>query len=253
MKWGSFGSVHIATLILAALILLLTYQLLKNKSQKTQILVLFLLSLTGNASTIYNLVLWGEPLDYLPLHLCAINALLLPFAVLSREKRVCNLLLLWSLGALVALVANGVMADVDIFSDVFFFYYMPHVFEFGIPLLLFRLGLVEKDPKCIKTTLGYTWLAYTGVYGINKLINFLCAALEVTRQDGSLVQVNYMYSMGPIDPLSGALWNILPCEYWYMLLALPIIAVYLVALYAPQMITEKKRQLDSLPVFFGKK
>ena len=59
--------------------------------------------------------------------------------------------------------------------------------------------------------------------------------------------------MGPIDPLSGALWNILPCEYWYMLLALPIIAVYLVALYAPQMITEKKRQLDSLPVFFRKK
>lgn len=235
MKWGSFGPVHIATLILAALIIALLYMFLKNKSQKFQTAVLFILSFAGNAATVYNLVAWGEPLDYLPLHLCALNGLLLPIAVITRNKKLCNLLLLWSLGAFVALVANGTMANAEISGLPFFFYYSAHVSELGVPILLFSLGLVEKDSRCIGSTLGITWATYTTVYGINKVINCLCAVFHVLRADGSLVQVNYMYSMGPIDPLSGALWKILPCEYWYMLLALPIIALYLCALYAPQM------------------
>lgn len=234
MKWGSFGTVHIATLILAALMIALLYMFLKNKSQKFQTAVLFVLSFAGNAATVYNLVAWGEPLDYLPLHLCALNGLLLPIAVATRNKKLCNLLLLWSLGAFVALLANGTMANAEITGLPFLFYYFAHVTELGIPLLLFKLGHVEKDPRCIGSTLAITWGTYTTVYGINKLINALCAAFHVLRADGSLVQVNYMYSMGPIDPLSGALWKILPYEYWYMLLALPIIAVYLCALYAPQ-------------------
>ena len=234
MKWGSFGSVHIATLILAVLMLALLYLILKDRSRKVQTAVLFVLSFAGNAATVYNLVAWNAPLEYLPLHLCALNGLLLPIAVITRNKKLCNLLLLWSLGAFVALVANGTMANAEITGLPFLFYYFAHVTELGVPILLFKLDHVEKDPRCIGSTLGITWGAYTAVYAINKLINALCAMYQVTRADGSLVQVNYMYSMGPIDPLSGALWKLLPYEYWYMLLAVPIIAVYLVALYAPQ-------------------
>lgn len=240
MKWGSFGTVHFATLVFAALLLALTYLLLKNKTLKTQRAVLFVMSMMGNAATVYNLVAWNAPLEYLPLHLCALNGLVLPIAVLTRNKKLCNLLLLWSLGAFVALVANGTMANADIFGWPFFFYYFAHVTELGVPLLLFGLGLVEKDYRCIGSTLGITWGTYTAIYGVNKLINFLCQMYQVTRPDGSIVQVNYMYSMGPIDPLSGALWNILPFEYWYMLLALPIIAVYLVGLYAPQFLAQRR-------------
>ena len=240
MVWGSFGRVHLATLALAVLLIALLYVLLKNKSPKLQTAVLFVLSFVGNAATVYNLVAWGSPLDYLPLHLCAINGLLLPIAVWTRNQKLCNLLLLWSLGAFVALVANGTMASADITSLPFLFYYFAHVSELGVPVLLFSLGLARKDTRCIGSTLAITWGAYTGVYGLNKLINFLCAAYQVTRADGSLIQVNYMYSMGPIDPLSGALWNILPCEYWYMLLAMPIIAVYLCAVYAPQLVRNRK-------------
>lgn len=240
MTWGSFGRVHMATLALAVLLIALLYVLLKNKSPKVQTAVLFVLSFVGNAATVYNLLAWGEPLDYLPLHLCALNGLLLPIAVWTRNRKLCNLLLLWSLGAFVALVANGTMASAEITSLPFLFYYFAHVSELGVPILLFFLGLVRKDPKCIGSTLAITWGTYTAVYGINKLINFLCQVYQVTRADGSLVQVNYMYSMGPIDPLSGALWKILPCEYWYMILALPIIAVYLCAMYAPQFARRRK-------------
>ena len=40
----------------------------------------------------------------------SILGLLLPIAVVTRHKKLCNLLLLWSLGAFVALIANGTMA-----------------------------------------------------------------------------------------------------------------------------------------------
>ena len=118
----------------------------------------------------------------------------------TRNNKLCNLLLLWSLGAFVALVANGTMAAAKITDLPFLFYYFAHVSELGVPVLLFTLGLAKKDPKCLGSTLGITWGVYTAVYGINKLINFLCEAYQVTRADGSLVQVNYMYSMGPKTP-----------------------------------------------------
>ena len=248
MVWGSFGRVHMATLALAVLLIALLYVLLKHRSPKVQVAVLFVLSFAGNAATVYNLLAWGEPLDYLPLHLCALNGLLLPIAVWTRHPKLCNLLLLWSLGAFVALVANGTMASAKITELPFLFYYFAHVSELGVPILLFTLGLARKDPKCLGSTLGITWGVYTAVYGINKLINGLCEAWEVTRADGSLVQVNYMYSMGPIDPLSGALWNILPCEYWYMILAFPIIAVYLGAIYAPQYLRRRKAAACTMPL-----
>ena len=92
MKWGFFTPQHILTLILAAAMITGLYYILKNKSHKIQTAVLFLLSLSGIAAIIYNLVTWGSPLEYLPLHLCSINALILPVAVLTRNKTLGNLL-----------------------------------------------------------------------------------------------------------------------------------------------------------------
>jgi uncharacterized membrane protein YwaF len=110
MTWGSFGLVHILSLVAAALMVAALYFILKNRTRKVQTLVLGVLSFSGIAAIIYNLVLWGTPWQYLPLQLCSINALLLPFAVFTRNKTVCNLLLVWSLGALAALVLNTEMA-----------------------------------------------------------------------------------------------------------------------------------------------
>jgi uncharacterized membrane protein len=69
MLWGFFTEVHIATLVFAVLIIGWLHLLLKNKSQKTQTIVLFLCSLLGVGAIIFNLLKWGSPLEYLPLHL----------------------------------------------------------------------------------------------------------------------------------------------------------------------------------------
>lgn len=239
MVWGTFGIVHIGSLLFGTAMVAALYFLLKNKSRRTQTTVLGVLSFSGIAAILFNLLMWGAPLAYLPLHLCSINALLLPIAVFTRSKTVGNLLLVWSLGALAALVVNNSVADAELCSWIFFFYYFPHVMEFGIPILLFRLGLIEKDPKCIGSTLGLTMGIYTVVHFINKAVNAWCAAAGILM-DGELLQVNYMYSITPEFPLLALFYQVIPCEYWYMYMVVPIVAVYLLVVYAPQLLRRRK-------------
>lgn len=232
MKWGFFGPVHIATLVFAAAMIMCLYRILRDRSRRVQTLVLGVLSLSGIAAIVFNLVTWDSPWEYLPLHLCSVNALLLPVTVFSRNKTMGNLLLVWSLGALAAIVVNNAQAEFELMSATFCFYYFPHVLEFGIPLLLVKLGLVEKDPRCIGSTLGLTVVTYTFVHICNLVIN----ELHLVDRFGQHIVVNYMYSLLPENPVMQLCWNILPKRYWYMFLIFPIIGVYLLAIYAPQFV-----------------
>ncbi len=229
MTWGTFSTAHIISLVAAVLINVGLYIALTNFSRKKQIIVLFILSFAGIAAIIYNLVTWGSPWEYLPLHLCSLNALLLPYAVLTRQKWCCNLLLLWSLGSYVALILNNNMADAILFSMPFNFYYFPHVLEAGIPIILFSLGLVKRDHKCIKSTLIITFSVYTIIHLINVAIN------SGMIGPGN-VQVNYMFSVTPNNPVLNLFWSIIPYEYWYMFLAIPVIVIYLAWWYLPELL-----------------
>lgn len=240
MKWGSFGPVHLTSLVVAALLVVGLYYLLKKRSVKTQIAVLGVLSFSGIAAIIFNLVTWGSPLEYLPFHLCSLNALVLPVAVFTRSKTLGNLLLVWSLGALAALVVNTAQADYELLSATFAFYFFPHVLEFGIPILLFKLGLVKKDAKCILSTIAITMAVYTMVHFINLGVNDYCEANQILDWAGNVIRVNYMYSLVPEIPLLGAFWSVIPHAYWYMFMIVPIVAVYLLAVYAPQLLKKKK-------------
>lgn len=240
MLWGpQFGPTHLISLLIAAGIIVGLYFLLKSVGKTAQIAVLGVLSFSGIAAIVFNLTAcarWGQsPWEYLPLHLCSINAVLLPIAVFTRSKTVGNMLLLWSVGALAALLFNR--PDYELMSDVFCFYYFPHVLEFGIPLLLFRLGLIEKDAKCILSTLGLTFAIYTAVHLCNLCIN----SMGLLDPDGEKIVVNYMYSLVPEVSLLNAFWNIVPHEYWYMLVVFPVVAVYLLAVYAPQIFISHKK------------
>ncbi|MBE6944080.1 MAG: hypothetical protein E7453_07485 [Ruminococcaceae bacterium] len=242
MKWGSFGVVHIASLLLGALIVLGLYFGLRNASKKVQTAVLGVLSFAGIGAIIYNLVAWGSPIEYLPLHLCSINAILLPIVVFTKNKTVGNMLLVWCLGALAALIVNTAQADFELNSWTFVFYYFPHVLEFGIPILLFALGMIEKHPKYILSTLAITMLIYTGVHFCNLGLNAYLAANNIRNPAGELIQVNYMYSIVPANPLLVLFKQVIPYDYWYMYMIVPILAVYLSIVYLPQILRSKKKQ-----------
>lgn len=249
MEWGSFGPVHIATLFMGAALVIGIYFLIKNRSPKVQTWVLGILSLYCVAAVTFDLVTWGSPLEYLPLHLCAFNALMLPIAVFSRNKVLCNMLLVWSLGAVAALVINTAQANYILFSPVFNFFFFSHVLEFGIPILLFKLGLAKKDVRCIGSTLGISIVIYTIVHFINLGINAYCEANQILNYAGEVIKVNYMYSLWTDNALLSLFYSLVPYQYWYMYLIFPIVAVYLLFVYIPQIRENlaKKKEKNQIP------
>ena len=243
MLWGTFSLTHIITLFLSAAMIIGLYFILKNKSEKVKTIVLFVLSLTGACAIVWNLVTWGSPLEYLPFHMCSITAMILPFAVLTKKNVLGNLLLLWCLGALLAVVVNFAQANYEIFSMTFIVYYFPHTFEFGIPILMFAFGMVKFRPKYILSTLALTFIIYTGVHLINVAVNDYCLTNNVCNPNtGELIQVNYMYSITPANPVLQLFWMVIPYAYWYMYLGILVIAIYLCAIWLGWWLYGKHKQ-----------
>ncbi len=233
MRWGTFGVVHIATLIMSVVIIFALYLVLKKCSEKLQRIVLFILSLSGLAAIIFNLVMWNSPIEYLPLHMCSINAILLPIAIATKNKTIGNLLLVWCLGALIALVANFAQADFMLNEPTFWFYYLPHTFEFGIPVLLFVFGIFHFKPKYILSTVGITLVIYIIVHFINLWLNQYCIDNNILDWAGNIVQVNYMYSIRPDgNPLLELFWSWIPQPFWFMMPTVVVVTIYELCLYA---------------------
>ena len=245
MVWGSFGIVHILSRLLGAGIIVGLYFLLRPHGPRLQTVVLGILSFSGIAAIIFNLLAWGSPYEYLPLHLCSLTALVLPIAVFTRSKVLGNLLLLWSLGAVMALVVNTAQADFKICSATFCFYFFPHLLEFGIPILLFKLGLVEKDVKCIFSTLLITLAVFTMVHGINVSLNSYFAAQQILNPAGEVIAVNYLYSIRSENPVMDLCWRLIPHPYWYMLPVIAIVGVYLSLVYLKQIVTYFKKKVTA--------
>ncbi len=229
LRWGSFTPLHIATLFLSAGIIVALYFLLRNKADRTQKTVLFILSLTAPASVLYCMFVWGTRstiLEYLPLHLCSVNALCLPFLVWKKGNFLGNLLPIYSIGAVAALVFNSLQADYLIFDHVFLMYYFPHTFEFGVPMLMLALGRVKIQPKYILPCVVTTFALYTGIHFINLWINRYLEAKQILDSAGELIQVNYMFSLAPMgNPALEFFWSLIPYEYFYLLATIPILAV----------------------------
>jgi uncharacterized membrane protein YwaF len=241
MLWGSFGVVHFATLAIAAAMLIGVYYLLKYLPQKARTIVLFCLSMMGIVAVVFNLVRWGTPLEYLPLHMCSISAILLPIVVLTRNRTIGNLLLVWCLGSLLALIFNSEGANFVIPSATFFFFYIPHAFEFGVMIYLFKLGYVKLDYRCIPSTIGLTMGIYTLVHLANLLINHLCLTYNITNPSGNLVQVNYMLSLDHCgNPAMALFYKLIPYDFWYMYAAVIILLIYLPLVYLPQIVRDVK-------------
>ncbi len=236
LLWGSFGVVHIITLAIAAGLTVGIYYLLKHLPARARTVALVIMSCSGLVAVVYNLVAWGSPLEYLPLHMCSISAILLPLAVLTRNKYLGNLMLIWCLGSILALVFNQAQAEYEIPSAAFFIYYIPHVLEFAVMLYLFKFGYVQKDHRTIPVSIGLTIGIYTAVHFVNLALNKYYIAHRVTDSSGAVVESNYMFSMTPTTPIFELFWRIIPYRYWYMYGAVLVLVVYLGAVYSPEIV-----------------
>ncbi len=229
MIWGTFTIQHILSLAVIITFAVSLHFILKRLSDKAKTLVLFAVSLVGVAAVLYDLVRWGQPLLYLPLHLCSLNALLIPFAVLTKNKVLSHLTLVWSLGAMLVLIVNTGQAYYQMFSEAFWVFVCCHTADVTVPALLFTTGLVEFNIKKAPPVIGATMAAYTGVHFINLGINkYLAAEAASMGTRAAVPHVNYMYSLGDEGNAVFALFQkIIPFDYWHMYLIAPIIAAFL--------------------------
>ncbi len=242
MVWGFFTVSHILSLLFVPVFVIGLHFLLRRCSEKVQTMVLFPMSLLGVASIVFNLLYWDAPLENLPLHLCSFNAITLPLVVLTKNKTFGNVLLVWCLGAAAALVLNNEMSVWPFFSWPIFFYYWPHLVEIAIPIVLVSLKLVKKEPKCIFSTIAITMSIYTVVHFINLAINHYCTVNNILDAEGNVVFANYMYSLAPNNPLVELFMQWVPGGYWHMYLAVPILVVYLLIVYAPDLVKKLKKK-----------
>ena len=225
MVWGTFTSVHIGTLVCAFLLMVLLYNVLVNKSRKTQILTLLVLSEAVLGVVVYNMFKPEFNIENAPFSLWSLSAVLLPYAVISRRKWICNLLILWPIESLTLLIFNYDMADVNVISSEFFIYFLTHTLIFAIPLLLFWLKLVERDYKYMKRSLIFTALVYTGVHFFNVAMG-----------------TNFLYSQSHAGNELFALFRTLvPLDYWYMYLIIPFFVFYLSWWYLPEILDHRRK------------
>lgn len=232
MVWGTFTFQHIISLAAIVLFAVSLHFILARIPDKAKTAVLFAVSLFGVAAVIYDLLRWGQPLLYLPLHLCSLNALLIPIAVLTKNKVLSHLTLVWSLGAALVLVVNTGQAHYEMFSEAFWVFYICHTVDVTVPSLLFLSGLVKFNVKKAPAVIGTTMAAYTGVHftnlAINKYLLESASVVSAYSRARKIPQVNYMYSLGDEGNAVFALFRrIIPLDYWHMYLIAPIIAAFL--------------------------
>lgn len=227
MPWGTFTPQHIATLLLSIAVIVGLHFLLRHRTTRVQTAVLFVLSLAGFAAIAFNLLMWGFPLEYLPLHICSINALLLPVTVLSKNRVLGSLTLFWCLGAALALIVNTGQAGFLIPSWAFFLYYIPHTLEIAVPVLLFTTGQIRFDFRTTPITVALTMGMYTVVHFANLALNGYVQANGILNYFGEIARLNYMFSLSPDgNPLLELFWQVIPYPYWYMYGAIPLIVLY---------------------------
>lgn len=230
MVWGFMTPQHIVTIIIMLLFTVIMYLILKKIDSKKADTILFILSFLGYAGIIGNLIIGvieDSILYKLPLHLCSWNALLLPFAVKTKNSKLCTTLSVWSIGALIAIILNDEAINYNILGIKFAIYYFPHVIEFAIPLLMLFLNKFKVNKKDIIYAFGITIGVYTIAYIFSELIT----------QNG--VPVNYLFTMGPTNFVTEFFYNLLPFKYFYMYTTFPIILLLYTGVYFKSRISNK--------------
>ena len=234
-----FGTFHILTLVSAIALPILLYLILRKSSDKTKRIVLGFFSFINVSLLIYEIFREGTILNDLPLHMCSITGLLVPVLLLTKNKRLGNMLILWCVGAFGALIFSFETEKMTTENPAVWVYYLTHLFQFALPVAIMALKIVELDYKTIPSTLLLTVLIYTIVH----LINLTLTEIFIVYFNKK-VWINYMFSMfyDPNNVFLNFLWNLLPYRYFYMYTILPAVLLFLLIIYHRQLIRAIKER-----------
>ena len=223
MEWWFFTTQHMITIILTLAAPFIFFFILKKFKPQTQDKLLFYFSFLGLFGILGNL--WvGIKEDVLiwklPFHLCSWTAMLLPIAAKTKNSKLCSTVAVWSIGALIAVILNDEAIHYKMFGIKWFIYFVPHLAEFCVPLLL--LFLRKYKMKWIEML--WVWVGTATVYTISFMVSYVLGWYFKT-------DVNYLFTMHSTNFVTDFLYSLLPYKYWYMYTAFPLIALLTLGVY----------------------
>ena len=229
-----FNGVFFAYFALFLLLLALTGLILRGKSERTKKTVLVaacVLTLLGFFVYKYFLSIdaefneataamggfnwWGE----LPLQLCNINMLLIPVAVLKKNRALLSFcFFIAPLGALMALVMPGMGFEAyPVYLPRMIGYFGTHFMIFIEGLAIATFGLYRPRWRDIPLTVLALLVIALIVFGINMLL----------RVTGLHPKANYFFSVETEgNPLLELFYSWLPYPFLFLLPSVVIVAVY---------------------------
>lgn len=159
---------------------------------------------------------WGE----LPLHLCNVNMLLVPIAVLKRSKSLMSFcFFVGPLGAMMALAMPGAgFTDCSLLLPRMLGYYGTHFMVVVECLAIVTFGFYRPDVHDLPKTVLTIVLITLGIHALNMLL----------RLSGIYPDANYFYT---VDTEGSFLLDLfhswIPLPFLYLLPGLAILAVYM--------------------------
>ncbi len=229
-----FGPLFLAVFALFLLLLIAASLLLRKKSEHTRTLVIAVtcwVTLLGfvaykyalSVDTAYHVITadmggfnwWGE----LPLHLCNINLLLMPVAVLTKKRPLLGFcFFVGPIGALTALVMPGNGFDgYAVFLPRMLGYYGTHFIVMFAALAVGTFGLYRPRLRDLPLTALTVFAVALVIFGVNLLL----------RRTGLHPKANYFYSVETEgNPLLELFYRWIPLPFLYLLPSIAILTVY---------------------------
>jgi len=244
----AFNLTHILTIIImpAGIFLALNYAL-KNRSDKIKRNILLIICcFNALLYLVYKIVQAQPSHDYnfdiflnLPLHFCNVNLILLPIAVLLKNKYLMAYQFYFGtvLAALALVTIDPAFRGEPLleFTCIVYFYY--HSMLAVLPVLLVKLKFFTPSFKVI-------WQPTLILIGLTFVIHCVNMILRAT---GIAPEANYFFTYGLRgDFFTELFWSILPYEFFFLLPSLLTFAPYIILTTLPFHLAERKKSLNSL-------
>ena len=211
-------------------VMIMIYISFEHRSQQRRRVFLIIFSSIG---VLFYLFYWATAIlsleDFwilLPLQLCDMAVFLMPIGLITQKEDLMDFLFYpCGLGALSAIVLMALMST-EAFYAVNINFFFSHFLILGIPILSILWGLYDPKPS-LKKALRLTLV----LLGLTALMHGLNLFLNATFR----VEAFYFFTIREsgilVSPLLGFFAKVIPYDYFYMILVLPILYLYMIFVY----------------------
>jgi uncharacterized membrane protein YwaF len=233
LQWYYVGSLIIVSIILVYF---------RNKSQSVRYRFLLFLTVVNAIAYIVNwwyfYIRGAHILTLLPLQLCNIAVFLIPAALITKKAVLMDFVFyICGLGALAAILVVGSDYQ-DTYSMMTFSFYIFHFSVFLIPLLNSIWKFHSLKPS-LKSALNLTVM----VLAISGTVHLLNLFLNNVYH----IPANYFFTMrllaAQANPAFALFAQWIPYDYFYLLVAFPILYLYMGVVYVVTLFTQKRPRL----------